>query len=261
MKKIILTLCLAFIAAMSYSQNLTLEFDSKTRLYGFKEEGKKKYVVEPQFQDVAYNPALNAPNGGYVKVKKNNKWGMMDKTGILIIACEYDEIGSPYTLAEKGSVIAKKGGISVTIDKTGKELGEAEFEAVVETYQNAVYFLKKKGKWALADKDKKVLTAFRYDALVGPIKVNPLTYKGTRDGQAFSLDINGQEEGVIESANTNSNSDQKEEKTSCNYKCQKCNKITQGRCNASNTGITVENCTAQQPNPKGPKKNHEWRKQ
>lgn len=261
MKKIILTLSLALIATIGFSQVLIKAYDSKTKLYGFKEEGKKKYVVEPQFQDVAYDPALNSPKGGYVKVKKNNKWGMMDKTGILIIACEYDEIGSPYTLAEKGSVIAKKGDISVTIDKTGKELGEAEFEAVVESYQKAAYFLKKKGKWALADKDKKVLTEFKYDALAGPIKIDPLTYKGTKDGQAYSINLNGQEEGVVESTNTNSSSDKKDEKTTCNYKCQKCNKITQGRCNSSNTGITTENCTAQQPDPKGPKKNHEWRKQ
>jgi hypothetical protein len=267
MKKIILTLSLALIATIGFAQNIYPEMvDGKACLV--KQNGKKvKVLVNENFEKYGdYNESA-----GLIPAKLNGKWGFYDNDGKLIIPHIYESIlascsGSNCTgwyVQNQIKAWVKKEDKPIFIDKTGKEVSAPEYDLVIETtHTGAGYFFKKDGKWALADKDKKVLTEFKYDVIRGPITVNPFAYKATRDGQDYRLGANGQEEAVMESSsNTNSSANKKEEKTKCNYKCKECSKITQGNCNSSNTGITIENCPVRQPDPKGPKKGHEWVKQ
>lgn len=267
MKKIILTLSLTLIATMSFAQDIYPEIvDGKACLV--KKDGKKlKVLVNENFE--RYGDYNN--NAGLIPAKLNGKWGFYDNEGKLVIPHIYESIlascnGNYCTgwyVQNQIKAWVKKTDKPIFIDKTGKEVAASEYELIIETtHPGAGYFFKKDGKWALADKDKKVLTEFKYDKILGPIGINPFVYRATRDGQDYRLSVTGKEEAAIESnSNANSSSDRKDEKTKCIYKCQKCDKTTYGSCNSSNTGITVENCFAQQPDSKGPKKNHEWRKQ
>jgi len=270
MKKIILTLSLALIATMGFSQNIYPEMvDGKACLV--KQNGKKvKVLVNENFEKYgAYNESANL-----IPAKLNGKWGFYDNDGKLVIPHIYEGLFSTcngnyctgWYNQEKIKVFVKREDSPnkpLFIDKTGKEMSAPEYDLVIETtHTGAGYFFKKDGKWALADKDKKVLTEFKYDKILGPIGINPFVFRATRDGQDYRLNTAGQEEAAIESnSNTNSSADKKDEKTKCNYKCKECSKITQGNCNSSNTGITIENCPVRQPDPKGPKKGHEWVKQ
>jgi hypothetical protein len=262
MKKLILTFSAVLLTALSFAQ-IRATTDKKGNLCL---ENKGKIVVKENFEKVGtydWDAAL-------IPAKLNGKWGFYNEEGKLIIPHTYEGMMFQNVAALSGWYDTKQnsiqvflGGKKMFIDKAGKEISEPLYDLVVETtHTGAGFFFKKDGKWALADKDKKVITEFKYDQIRGPIGVNPFVYKGTRDGKDFRINANGEEEAEISTPVTNNNStDKKDDNAKCNYKCQKCNKITQGSCNASNTGITVENCTAQQPDPNGPRKNHEWRKQ
>lgn len=261
MKKTILMLSLVLTATLSFAQ-IRATTDKKGNLCL---ENKGKIVVKENFEKV----------GSYdwdaqlIPAKLNGKWGFYNEDGKLVIPHQYESMMFQNVAALQGWYDRKQNSIQVFlngkklfIDKTGAEVAAPEYEMVIETtHPGAGYFFKKDGKWALADKDKKVLTEFKYDKILGPIGVNPYVYRGMRDGQDFRLGADGQEEAPIESVSSNSNSSSKDKAEKCTYKCQKCSKTTQGKCNSANTGITVENCFAQQPDPKKGKKNHEWRKQ
>jgi len=264
MKKVIVTISLVLSAAMSFAQ-IRATTDKKGNLCL---ENKGKIVVKENFEKVGTYDW----DAELIPAKLNGKWGFYNEEGKLVIPHQYEGMMFQNVAALQGWYDRKQNKIQVVmdgkklfIDKTGAEVAAPEYEMVIETtHPGAGYFFKKEGKWALADKDKKVLTEFKYDKILGPIGVNPFVYRGMRDGQDFRLGADGKEEAAIESmsnssSSTSSSSKDKAEK--CTYKCQKCNKTTQGKCNSANNGITVENCFALQPNPKGPKKNHEWRKQ
>lgn len=261
MKKLFVTVFLAFIASLGIAQTIQKATDRKGNLY-LEKDGKK--IVNAAFEKVSsYND-----KAGLIPAKLDGKWGFYDNDGQLVIAHFYEALVFQHVAVLEGWFVQDRiqvqlDGKRIFIDKSGKEASAPEYELVIETsYPGAGYYFKKGGKWAFADKDKKVLTEFKYDKIVGPISVNPYAYKASRDGQDFRLDAMGREEAYMEApANSGSSSAKKEKAENCTYKCQKCSKTTQGNCNSNNNGITVENCFAQQPDPKKSRKNHEWRKQ
>lgn len=261
MKRTILMLSFMLAATLSFAQEIRKGTDKNGNLI-LEKNGKK--IVDAIFEKIASFDS----DAGLIPAKLSGKWGFYDNDGKLVIQHQYEGLVFQNVAALQGWYVQERmqvvlNGNKIFIDKTGSEGSAPAYDLVIETtHTGAGYFFKKDGKWALADKDKKVLTEFVYDKIVGPIGVNPFVYRGTRDGQDFRLNMKGEEEASIGSAGSNAGSaPKKEESGKCNYKCQKCDKITQGNCNASNTGITVENCFAQQPDPSKGKKNHEWRKQ
>lgn len=260
MKKSILALNMILLVTMSFAQNIQKGTDKKGNF--ILEKGGKK-IVDENFEKVGtYNSVA-----GLIPAKLGGKWGFYDNDGKLVIPYQYESMTFKFGERLDGWYDQDRmqvffNGRQIYIDKTGKESSAPEYDIVMQTtHVGAGYYFKKGGKWALADKDRKVLTEFKYDRISGPIAVNPFLYRGVRDGKEYKLNIKGEEEGIIETA-ASSNSPSKD-KTSdkCTYKCQKCDKVTQGKCNSSANGITVENCFAQQPDPKKGSKNHEWRKQ
>ncbi len=261
MKKIILTTIIAFATMMSFAQTIQKGTDKKGNLCLEKDS---KVIVNEKFDKVG----TYSEEAGLIPAKLAGKWGFYDNDGKLVIPHQYDLLYCWNTTLLNDWYLQERieiglNGVKSFIDKTGKPASPREYETIVKTtYEGAGYFFKKGGKWALADKDKKVLTEFKYDKIMGPSGINPFVFVGVRGGQEYRLNAQGQEEAAIELPAAKSSSSSTEKSADkCMYKCQKCNKTTQGKCNSSNTGITVENCFAQQPVPKGPRKNHEWRKQ
>lgn len=60
---------------------------------------------------------------GLVAVKKNNLWGMIDKTGKELVECKYDDIGTCYN----GLIKVEKNGIQGFVDRTGKLIIPLQF--------------------------------------------------------------------------------------------------------------------------------------
>jgi hypothetical protein len=259
MKKTILTLSLILLAAMSFAQEIQKGTDKKGK---FVLEKNGKTIVKEKFEWMGDYDA----SAGLIPAKLNGKWGFYDNDGKLVIAHQYEilffqngELLKGWYTQDRMEVILN--GKRFFIDKTGKEISAPEYESIVKAGQGSdAYYLKKDGKIALADKDKKPLTDFVYQ-IIQVKSLDPLTFTGVRDGKPYSINANGEEMGAAQTSNNNSNSTSTNKEEKCNYKCQKCNKTTQGKCNSSANGISVENCFAQQPDPKGPRKNHEWRKQ
>ncbi len=233
MKKIILTLSLALIATIGFAQ-IRATTDKKGNLCI---ENNGKIIVKENFEKVSSYDW----DAKLIPAKLNGKWGFYNEEGKLVIAHLYEGMmfQNPAELygwydRKQNSIQVFIGGKKLFIDKTGAEVSAPEYELVIETtHPGAGYFFKKGGKWALADKDKKVLTEFKYDKIIGPIGINPYVYRGTRDGQDYRLNTAGQEEAAIESnSNSNSSADKKEEKTNEKHKwtCDGCKgtEITDG---------------------------------
>lgn len=245
---------IAFATMLSFAQEIQRAKDKKGNLY-LEKDGK--ILVKENFEKAG----TYSKNAGLIPAKLAGKWGFYDNDGNLVIPHQYDLLFCSTTLDDwfkADRINVGLNGRKFFIDNTGKEVSGPEYEDIINTtYTGAGYFFKKGGKWALADKDKKVLTEFKYDKIMGPSGINPFVFVGVRGGQEYRLNAQGQEEAAIELPAAKSSSPSKEKSADkCTYKCQRCNKITLGKCNESNKGIIVENCTAQQG-----KKNHEWRKQ
>jgi len=213
-QKIITCLVLAMsFASLGFAQEIHKATDKKGNLCL---EKNSKIIVKEKFEKVSHYDG----KAGLIPAKLNGKWGFYDNDGKLVIPHQYEGMmfQNPAALQDwykQDRMEVSLDGKKIFIDKTGKEVSAPEYDLVIETtHTGAGYFFKKGGKWALADKDKKVLTEFKYDKILGPIAVNPFAYRGIRDGQEFRLNAQGQEEGAI----SNNTSSQK----AVNWKCSQC---------------------------------------
>jgi hypothetical protein len=218
------------ITSLGFAQNIEKGTDKKGKLTL---EKKGKAVVKEKFEKIgSYDN-----KAGLIPAKLNGKWGFYDNDGKLVILHQYESMTFQNGAALEGWYVQDRmevtqNGKRFFIDKTGKEVSAPEYELVMETAytgegagMGAGYFFKKDGKWALADKNKKVVTEFKYDRISGPIGVNPFVYRGIRDGQTFRLSAQGQEEAVIESNNNNqtkSNNSETKKVDKHKYTCDGC---------------------------------------
>ncbi|MCU0437311.1 MAG: WG repeat-containing protein [Raineya sp.] len=211
LQRIIACLVLAMsFASLGFAQEIHKATDKKGNLCL---EKNGKIIVKENFEKISHYDS----KAGLIPAKLNGKWGFYDNDGKLVISHQYEGMmfQNPAALQDwykQERMEVSLNGKKIFIDKTGKEVAAPEYEIVMETPytgegagMGAGYFLKKDGKWALADKNKKPVTEFKYDKILGPIGVNPFVYKGMRDGQSFRLSATGVEEAAIESNGGNNN--------------------------------------------------------
>lgn len=258
MKKSILILSMLFIVTMSFAQEIQ-KSTGKGGKFSLEKDGK--VIVNENFDKVG----SFIKEAGMIPAKLNGKWGFYDNDGKLAIPHQYDLLFCATTLDDW--YIADRIQVGVNsrkfyIDKTGKEDPTLDYDAIEKVGRGVnAFYLRKNGKYALADQNRKPLTGLVYQ-IMQLKSLDPVSFTGVRDNKPYKVSANGEEMGESETTSSNSSSGKKDDKaTSYTYKCQKCDKVTQGRCNDGNNGITLENCFAQQPDPKKGRKNHEWRKQ
>jgi hypothetical protein len=107
-------------------------------------------VVEPTYQII--KPFV----GGFANVKLNDKWGVIDKTGKIKVAIEYDDLGDMY----KNTTWAKKGTVfGLVFDNKFTPVDGAvkiwDFEHQDLTYAkkgDKIGFIDLKGKWVIEPK-------------------------------------------------------------------------------------------------------------
>jgi hypothetical protein len=187
------------IVSSGFAQNIQKGKDKKDNLIL---EKNGKAIVKEKFEKIGVYDS----KAGLIPAKLNGKWGFYDNDGKLIISHQYDLLFCSTNLDDwyaQERISVSLNGKKIFIDKTGKEVSAPEYEMIMETPytgegpgMGAGYFLKKDGKWALADKNKKPVTEFKYDKILGPIGVNPFVYKGMRGGKSFRLSAEGKEEAL-----------------------------------------------------------------
>lgn len=93
-------------------------------------------------------------------VKKNGKWGFIDKKGTEVIAFNYD--GADFFVESRAAV--KSGTYWGFIDVSGKMVIEAKYDSVGYFYKGGT-FVKQADKWGVIGKSGKQIIPFKYDAV------------------------------------------------------------------------------------------------
>ena len=95
---------------------------------------------------------------GLAAVEKNRKWGFVDKTGKVVVPMEYDEV---WDLRE-GLVTVMKWGMWGFVDNTGKVIVPVEYDSV-KFFSEGLATVEKDGKWGFVDTTGKIVVPVEYD--------------------------------------------------------------------------------------------------
>lgn len=175
-------------------------------------------IVIPLGYDVVINSAAEyAFNDGFAKVKKGDKFGVIDTKGEVVMPIESDTLGIPTEgfvafknrgywgyreLAgnkriiepkydqvwpyEKGVAKVRKGDRFGLIDPNGFEVLRVEYNDIESNSDIGLLTVTKNGKKGLMDRDKNLILGFKYDE----ISIENYRYAlATRDGQVFYFDL------------------------------------------------------------------------
>lgn len=96
---------------------------------------------------------------GLAAIRKDNKWGYLDKEGKLVISYTFDEANDFC----EGYAILQKGDKWGFIDKTGKEVIPCVYD-MVEDFHEGLALVMKDGKYGYIDKTNKQVIPRKYDA-------------------------------------------------------------------------------------------------
>jgi len=165
MKKIILT-ALMFLPVLSYGQNYRAAYDNNNR-YGFIGEYDDRWVIAPQ-----YDYSSNFWNGFGI-VELNDKKGVVDKSGKLVISCRYDDIDIQKTKSNDIVFIVKdaneKKGLA---DKNGKIIVSCTYDNIMlveylegelrNIRQTDYLYIENNGKQGIIDKNGKIIVPCIY---------------------------------------------------------------------------------------------------
>lgn len=126
------------------------------------------------------------PTAGLFWVKKNNKWGCIDKTGKVRIPFLYDE-ATGFT-SEDRSAVAINGKFG-HIDKTGKIRTPLKYD-FASYYNNGISMVRIGDKYAYMDVQNRYITEFKYD---NALPFDRKTTTADRFGLRYELNLQGQE--------------------------------------------------------------------
>ena len=121
---------------------------------GFVDSVTGEILVPCSYDDVDYF------REGLARVKKNGKWGFIDKTGKEVIPCSYDSVWN----FSGGFTMVKKNSKYGFIDKTGKEVIPCSYDDV-DYFREGLARVKKNGKWGFIDKTGKEVIPYSYDGV------------------------------------------------------------------------------------------------
>ena len=148
--------------------------------YGFINVFTGDLVTPFEFSDT------RKPTNGLFWVKKNNKWGCIDKTGTVKIPFLYDE-ASGFTRENRAAVAIN--GKFGHIDKSGKVRIPLQYQ-FASYFNNGVSMVRVKDKYGFIDSTGTLVTEIKYD------DAHPFDKKTTlveRFGLRYELTLKGQE--------------------------------------------------------------------
>lgn len=144
-----------------HAQNKLIPFQKKEgNLFGFKST-TGKVVVKPQYDWVGYT-FIN----GYTLVEKNNKVGVMNDKGSIVISIKYDGIDI-YAFAKDSVFWVNQNDKYGFIDKAENIIIPIKYESV-GNYHNGQYLVKENGNWGLVNFKGDILLPIKYSKIVEP---------------------------------------------------------------------------------------------
>ena len=100
-----------------------------------------------------------------LKVKKDNKYGLIDFTGKQILACEYDNI-EPLKGIENSIIIEKDGKVGLCDNKSIIISPEyKEIKGIADDYKNGYIVVNQEGKYGIIDFNKTTILDTKYDEI------------------------------------------------------------------------------------------------
>ena len=117
-------------------------------------------------------------------IKRNGKWGFIDKTGKLVIPCVYDAVDEFHD----GLARVNKDGKLGFIDKTGKEVIPFEYDYVCD-FHEGLAGARKNGKYGFIDKTGKEVIPFEYNSVSA---FHDGFVLGINDEESYYIDKNNQ---------------------------------------------------------------------
>src|ERR1051325_2316791 len=140
-----------------------------------------RHLTKPVYDD-GYGYEYGFPVG----VKKNGKWAVMDKGLHLLTGYVFDEEWHIYPIYRTSFIILRKNGKRDLFDtRTKKNLLEG-YDDIRDKDQ--LFFLKKDGKWGLADSTGRVIVKPFYDTI---ISVNGNKLIAAKEGKIGVADLQG----------------------------------------------------------------------
>ena len=128
-------------------------------------EGLKKFYLQRasllSFLGIYYNDIYDFSEG-FARVKLNNKWGFVDKTGNEVIPCKYDWADDFEEGLSKVRINDKWG----YIDKTGREICPCKY-SFITYFSEGLALVKLSGKYGFIDTSGKEVIPCKYEIASG----------------------------------------------------------------------------------------------
>lgn len=93
-------------------------------------------------------------------VRVKGKTGFINKTGVIVIKPDYDEIG--YRISE-GTIRTKRGDLWGLINTEGEVVANHEYQEISETFSDGLVGVKSNNKWGYINNKGKVIVPIKYD--------------------------------------------------------------------------------------------------
>ena len=101
---------------------------------------------------------VNAFSDGLAKVKINDKWGFVDKSGCEVVSCKYDSVDTFRDGLAKVKINDKWG----FVDKSGIEVIPCRYDDA-HAFHDGLAYVKKNNKWGYIDKSGCKVIPFKYE--------------------------------------------------------------------------------------------------
>jgi hypothetical protein len=167
-----------------------LKMESSENILKFSNVGKYLAIVDTsgrQLLDTNYHyEEIGAFRYGFAKVKKNGKFGFINKRGGLTIANQYLQVGDAVK-EERAAVLIK--GKWALVDSWEKMLAQPYYDHI-GLYQDSVAVAQKNGKYLLLDYNGKELCSNKFEAIS---KFNSYAYIVKQGGKFGVMLKNGNE--------------------------------------------------------------------
>lgn len=123
----------------------------RNNLFGYL-DNRGVEIIKPQYQK-----ANSFTTDGYASIMKNDKWGVINKSGEIIISCKYDDIGS----IKYGAIVASQNGKWFIINLKGEQISK-EYDEKFSISDDGFSSVKTNGQSGVIDKNGKVVIPCKY---------------------------------------------------------------------------------------------------
>ncbi|WP_396185533.1 WG repeat-containing protein [Flavobacterium sp.] len=176
---IIIKLIIILIFNLSYGQ--TVYYDNSSKLYGIIDRNGKN-ILPPSYNQ------MSSFDNGISRFEKNNKWGLINEKGLIILKPEFDDLYSfCYEGFSEGLISAKKDGKYGYYDFNGKMIISHLFD-LTQQFCNGFAWVQINEKYSFINKSGKYITDKWFD----DIKIiKGVTYITDKNGEYYKITKEG----------------------------------------------------------------------